>query len=256
MIDIHSHLIPRVDDGSQSLEESLSLLKQAEEDGITELISTPHFIKNGEYRIKAHELVKRFNELKQAYKGPIKLHLGNEFYIHPDLSELLEKGEILTLAESDYILVEFPFHEYKEEYDEILYELSLKYRIIIAHPERYSYVQDDPNFCLRWLNEGYYLQANQNSLFRKETKKVLIPMIEHGFISFVASDAHNVHRACTLSNAKKFIAEECGEKIAFQLTEENPIKIIENKAISSHQIIEISNKKRSLWQKIKRKGIK
>ena len=143
MIDIHSHLIPKVDDGSQSLEESLSLLKQAEQDGITELITTPHFMKNGEFRTKALELVQRFSELKQAYKGPIKLHLGNELYIHPDLPELLEKDEILTLAESDYILVEFPFRDYKDEYDEILYELALRYRIIIAHPERYNFVQED-----------------------------------------------------------------------------------------------------------------
>ena len=171
MIDIHSHLIPGVDDGSQSLEESLSLLNQAEQDGITELVTTPHFMKNGEFRTKAPELVQRFNELKQAYTGSIRLHLGNELYIHPDLPELLGKDKILTLAESDYILVEFPFQNYKDEYDEILYELALRYRIIIAHPERYSYVQEDPNFCLRWLNEGYYLQANQSSLFKKETKK-------------------------------------------------------------------------------------
>ena len=154
MIDIHSHLIPGVDDGSQSIEESLALLKQAEEDGITELITTPHFIKNGEYRIRASELVKRFNELKQAYQGSIKLHLGNELYIHPDLPELLEQGEILTLGESDYILIEFPFNSYKDEYDEILYELSLKYRIVIAHPERYRYVQEDPNFCLQRCTKG------------------------------------------------------------------------------------------------------
>jgi protein-tyrosine phosphatase len=247
MIDIHSHLIPGVDDGSQSLEESLSLLKQAEQDGITELITTPHFMKNGEFRTKVPELVQRFNELKQAYKGPIKLHLGNELYIHPDLPELLEKDEVLTLAELDYILVEFPFQNYKDEYDEILYELSLKYRIIIAHPERYRYVQDDPNFCLRWLNERYLLQANQNSLFKKETKKVLVSMIEHGFVSFVASDAHNEHRPCVLSEAREFLTEEFGECIAVKLTQENPGKILKNEPIIQEYREIKKKKKHFLW---------
>ena len=255
MIDIHSHLIPGVDDGSQSLEESLSLLKQAEQDGITELITTPHFMKNGEFRTKAPELVQRFNELKQVYKGPIKLHLGNELYIHPDLPELLEKGEVLTLAESETILVEFPFQDYKDEYDEILYELALRYRVIIAHPERYSYVQDDPNFCLRWLNEGYYLQANQNSLFKKETKKVLISMIEHGFVSFVASDAHNEHRPCVLSESREFLAKEFGNTIAFQLIEENPRKILSNEKILQCHGKKIQKKRRKLNLKIFKRTI-
>ena len=238
MIDIHSHLVPGVDDGSQSIEESLALLKQAEEDGITELITTPHFMKNGEFRIKASELVKRFNELKQAYPGSIKLHLGNELYIHPDLPELLEQGDILTLAESKTILV---------EYDEILYELSLKYRIIIAHPERYHYVQEDPNFCLRWLKEGYLLQSNQNSLFKKETKKILFSMIEHGFISFIASDAHNEYRPLILKEAYDLLEEKFGASVAKQLTEENPGKLLINEEIQmEYQEIE-KKKKRFLW---------
>ena len=247
MIDSHSHLVPGVDDGSQSIEESLALLKQAEEDGITELITTPHFMKNGEYRVKASELVKRFNELKQAYPGSIKLHLGNELYIHPELPELLEQGEILTLAESNTILIEFPFQDYKNDYDEILYELSLKHRIIIAHPERYHYVQEDPNFCLRWLKEGYLLQSNQNSLFKKEMKKILLSMIEHGFVSFIASDAHNEYRPLILKEAYDLLEEEFGVSVAKQLTEENPKKLLSNEEIRvEYQEIE-RKKKRFLW---------
>ena len=81
------------------------------------------------------------------------------------------------------------------------------------------------------LNEGYYLQANQNSLFKKETKKALVSMIEHGFVSFVASDAHNEHRPCLLSEAKALLEEEFGNTIAFQLIEENPRKILSNEKI-------------------------
>ena len=109
MIDIHSHLLPNVDDGSKSMTETLSLLNDAEKDGITEIILTPHFMKNGEFRIKAPELIEKFNILKNTYQGSIKLNLGNELYIHPDLPELLERNEVLSLSETDYILVEFPF---------------------------------------------------------------------------------------------------------------------------------------------------
>lgn len=114
----------------------------------------------------------------------------------------------------------------------------------------HSYVQNDPNFCIKWLNEGYYLQANQNSLFKKETKKVLIPMIEHGFISFVASDAHNEHRPCLLSEAKAFLEEEFGNTIAFQLFEENPQKILSNEKILQYHEKGIQKKRRKLKLKI------
>ena len=89
MIDIHSHLIPGVDDGSLSLEQSLQMLRQAEQEGITRLITTPHYMKNGDFRVGADDLIRRFARLKEAYTGSIQLTLGNELYIHPDLPELL-----------------------------------------------------------------------------------------------------------------------------------------------------------------------
>lgn len=233
MIDIHSHLLPNVDDGSKSMTETLSLLNDAEKDGITEIILTPHFMKNGEFRIKAPELIEKFNILKNTYQGSIKLNLGNELYIHPDLPELLERNEVLTLSETDYILVEFPFVNYEEEYDEILYELSLKYKIIIAHPERYKYVQKNIQYCLKWLDEGYYLQSNQSSLFQKHTDKILRQLINYDFVSFIASDAHNPSRPLKLQNAFRKLTKEFGEKKAYKLIYENPKTILNNGEIIS-----------------------
>ena len=233
MIDIHNHLIPAVDDGCQTVHDSLSLLKEAEKENITDIIITPHYMHNGLYHCFKQEIVRQLDALKKAYDGSIRLHPGNELYIHPELPGLLEQDKVCTLADSDYILVEFPFEQYRERYDEILYELSLDQRVIIAHPERYTYVQKDPNFCLRWLKEGYLLQCNQSSLFNRKTKKTLEIMLKHHFVSFIASDAHHKERPLTLQDAYNRVSILLGKEEADQLFTYNSKKVIENKMITA-----------------------
>ena len=209
MIDIHSHLMFKVDDGAKSFAESMRLLLNAEKEGITDVIFTPHFIKNGEYRKRADELKAIFDIFQKGCQNnglQIRLHLGNVLYIHPELDHLLESGEILTLNQSKYILVEFPFTKYSSEYDDILFNLKMSgYRVIIAHPERYSYVQNNVSFVERWVSEGFLLQINQSSLFKKETKDICFRMIEDGKVYFCASNAHSEHRPCTLKDAYHLI---------------------------------------------------
>lgn len=223
-IDIHSHLLPGADDGAQTLDESLYLLKQAINDGVEYIVLTPHYIKNGEFRLKKEEILSRYQAFKEkviANGLDIKLLLGNELYIHPDLDEMLLNKEVCSMNNTSYVLVEFPFDKYKDEYDEYLYNIALNgNKIIIAHPERYGYVQNNVDFCNRWLKEGYYLQANQNSLFN-QCEKTVMKLLDNNWVSFVASDAHNKKRPCMLSKAYEKVFSKYGEDKANKLFCEN-----------------------------------
>lgn len=233
-VDIHSHILPLVDDGAQSIDEALELLRLAKKDGIEYLVLTPHFIYNGEFKLKKEEILEHYIQFKKivAANGiDISLFLGNEIFIDSKIDDLLTNGDICSLNKTKYVLVEFPFDTYKNEYDETLYNLTLcGYKVIIAHPERYSYVRNDINFCKRWLKESYLLQCNQNSLFN-DNKKHTFKMIENGWVSFIASDAHNVYRPCQLSDAYKVIRKKYSEEIADKLFYQNGIDLLCGKNI-------------------------
>lgn len=238
MIDIHNHIIPNVDDGSDSLEVSRQLLLDAKKEGISDVCITPHFMKHGPYKIKKDELLKLFEQFKEDVKDiDINLYLGNELYIDRQLDELLIDDQVCSMNDSDYVLIEFPFDRYKEEYDEYLYNVSLKYKIIIAHPERYRFVQKNYNFVDRWLANGYVLQANQTSLFYKETKRCLFDFIEKGKLSIIASDCHNQIRPLSLINAYDFVSRKFSKETADLLFNDNPYRVIHNKSLKKVKAI-------------------
>ena len=233
MIDIHNHIIPNIDDGSDSLALSRELLLSAYEEGITHVCITPHFIKTDpSCNLRKKELLQRFTDFRKACQDiPVHLYLGNELYIDYQLDELLEKGEVCSLNGSRYVLIEFPFHQYREEYDEYLYNVSLNRQIIIAHPERYSYVRDNIDFVDRWLNAGYVLQSNSTSLYSSEGKKCIYHLIEKGKLSFIASDCHNRYRPLSLIDAYQHISRKFSKETAKLLMEENPKAVLQNKSI-------------------------
>lgn len=240
MIDIHSHLLYGVDDGSETLEDSIELLKKAQSDGITDIILTPHYIRNGEYRLKAKDIIKRYHDFIKEVKDytDINLYIGNELYIHSELDNMILMKDILSLNNSKYVLVEFPFREYKDDYDEYLYNLdTLGYKIIIAHPERYKYVKDDKNFVRRWTDCGYLLQVNQNSLNKNDTRHMIYDWVAKGYVYFIASDTHNEYRPCILSDAYKNIVKNFNKDVADRLVISNPKCVLEDKDISKMPIV-------------------
>lgn len=237
MIDIHHHGLPGIDDGCIDLAESLTLLREEYKQGVKQVILTPHFILDGKYHADREMVMEQLSQLEIACRDEkidIQFHTGHELFIHRYLPRCLREKKCLSLAGSRYLLVEFPFNEYQEEYDFILEDLrAMGYIIIIAHPERYLYVQKDLNFCLRWLDYGDLLQCNQNSLFHKKTKKMIVKMMKHDFISFFASDAHGIKRPCQLSNAYQEVEQLCGKQKAEQLFYTNAEKIIKNECIEN-----------------------
>ena len=142
MKDLHSHILFGIDDGSNDISESISLLKSAEEQGITDLVLTPHYIEESKYTCNNEEKNKRFDELKQKAKEngiSINLYLGNEVFMTENFLELLEKKEIQTINNTRYILFEFPMSNMLYNSKEILYNLVVSgYVPILAHPERYK----------------------------------------------------------------------------------------------------------------------
>lgn len=241
MIDIHNHSLFNIDDGSRSLEESLELLKDAVKQGVSDIILTPHYCLDGTYYTSKSDMTLIFNKLKDVAKElNINLHLGHELFIHRDLPECLYEGKCASLANSRYILVEFPFDEYQDSYDYILEDLrAMGYVIIIAHPERYRYVMNDVNFVLRWLDEGDLLQCNQNILFRKETQKLVKQMLDHHMISFIASDTHGNKRLSKMDEAYLTLTRMTNKAVADQLMYDNPAKILNNELIINEDYREV-----------------
>lgn len=197
MKDIHSHLIPGIDDGSRTIEESIMLLKKMEQQGITDLVLTPHYVEKSRYVCNNKEKRKKFDELKnEAEKNNINinLYLGNEVFFTLHIKEYIENDEVETINGSKYILIEFPMTQVYRNTHEIIQELiTNEYVPILAHPERYKIFQSHPDLIEEYLRKGILLQGNATSLlgkYGKEAKKTLKYFIKKGYISFLGTDTH------------------------------------------------------------------
>ena len=162
MIDLHCHILPELDDGSQSLEESLAMARMAVNSGVRAMAATPHCM--GE---RAEEVYGTWSLLRQALEEtgvPLKLYPGMEIFGTPDTARLLREGKLFTLNGSRYPLIEFAFQSSGEEETLILRSVCRAgFRPLVAHPERYTYLQHDPEIVNRWCRLGCLFQVNRGS---------------------------------------------------------------------------------------------
>lgn len=246
MIDIHSHVLFGVDDGSQSMEESLELLAIAAESGVHTLVTTPHCNIPGEYENYASdELAARFERLDHAREKaeiPIRLCRGMEVFATPELPELLQQNKIWTLNGTRYFLMEFSFSEDPDFCSWILRRCrELDYTPVIAHPERYYFVQDDPDLAFDWCVEGFPLQLNKGSIlgrFGPETLYCAHQLLEHGLAACVASDAHSPRQRSTyMSEINEYLLENYGADYCRLLLNENPARILSGRELLGYEPI-------------------
>lgn len=234
MIDFHSHILPEVDDGSKSYEESQSLIIEAKNVGFNKIISTSHYASNC-YEIPEYKRKEHIENLKQENDTP-QILLGSEIFLTYDVIDALEQFKASTINGTQYILVELPLRQHFFNLRDTIYRLQEKdYRIILAHPERYTMIQKDFNLLYELSDLGILFQCNYGSilgLYGMSAKSIIKKMLKNNLVSFLGSD---VHREKTiypkipkaLNKIKKYVSTEelnC-------LTTENAEKILNGEHI-------------------------
>lgn len=240
-IDIHSHILPGVDDGSDSFEMSMRMLRCAADDGISGIILTPHN-KPGHRHRHISEIMSRVEGLRKMMAEDsinIDLHIGSELYYRNGLLEEIENDTARTLTGSRYVLVEFnPSEDYDYIRNGIYSLLSGGYYPILAHAERYRNVCAGKSGIDDLIEMGCYIQVNAGSVMGKAGPKVkhfVRTMLKQWQVHFVATDAHDMgKRAPRLSDCAHFIHKKYGEDYSQQIFCENPLHVIRDEEIELH----------------------
>ena len=237
-IDIHCHILYGIDDGSKNYEESIELLKQHAIMGATDVILTPHYIENTKYKTNNKEKLNLLETLKEeAEKLNLNLYLGNEVFVNNNLEEQILNGEIRTLNNTRYLLIELPMTNKIKNLKEIIYELKIKgITPIIAHPERYEYVQKNPKYISELIEEGALFQANYGSIlgvYGNAPKRTIKKLLKYNYISFLGTDIHypNSKIYKEFEKAIKKISKIIGEERLEELVQHNPRRVLDDEEI-------------------------
>ena len=198
--DLHTHILPGVDDGAQTMAHSLDMLRNAAASDITTVVVTPHCSVPGYFdNFYTKDLKDRFSALQQAAADiPVHLLLGAEVRVTERIIPLLDEGMLPTINNSRYLLTEFPIDFPAMLFPRVLEQLLARNVVpLIAHPERYDAVCEAPLIVEKWLEMGCHLQVTGGSIlgkFGKNCQRATRKLLQNGLVCCVASDAHNVTR--------------------------------------------------------------
>lgn len=229
MIDIHSHILPEVDDGSPSLDVSLEMLKNEERQGVKAIVLTPHY-KEGKYEVGREKLIeklKAFQDLANENGIGVELKLGQEIFVTDSVYDKLGSDELLTMNGTKAVMLEFHYVLNSDIADTAYNFKALGYIPIIAHIERYSYIHKTDAVYEIKCNGGL-IQVNASSVIGesgKHVQKFVLSLIKEGLVDFVAGDYHS-GRGVFLKEAYDLVSKKFGEEMARKLFEENAKKIL------------------------------
>lgn len=235
MIDMHSHIIPSIDDGSKSVQETFNMIKEAKKSGFTDIIMTSHYLLDY-YEPTPQEIIfwkDKLQEIIEDQNIGVTLHSGMEIYISNKLKELINKNQVLTLSDSRYMLIELPLSTTINYLDHVLFILqSLAIKPIIAHPERYKCVQQDPDIVQEYIDKGALIQCNYGSildLYGKNAKQAVKTLLKRNQVDFLGSDCHKENTIYPIiPQAVKKIKKIIGNEAFYKISTENPQKVLNN----------------------------
>ena len=233
--DLHTHVLPGVDDGASTMEYALQMLKNAVASDVEQLAVTPHC--NGFDGNWIRDLQERFLQLQQAAKAiPIRLVLGAEVQVNEHLPACLQTGNVPTINGSRYLLTEFPVNTEENAFTEMLVRIAdAGYVPLVAHPERYAAVWQNPQLVLPWLDLGCHLQMTGGSIlgaYGKTVQHTSAFLLKHDLVACVASDAHGLHnRSNYLLDVYDHLAVRYSKQYAKCLMYETPMRICCNEEL-------------------------
>lgn len=235
-IDVHCHILPGLDDGSQSMEMTEKMLRMEIEQGAVGLIATPHYWK-GRWEAppeKILSLVEKVEALARTMRPDFTVAAGNEikYYGSGMIDALSEKG-CLSLGNTKYVLLEFSYECSFSDIDMAVNRTKTKgFRPVLAHVERYKCLHKDYDRMDQLIQRGAYIQVNADSLAGEEglrTSMFVRKLLQYDMIHLIGTDAHNgTNRAPGMEKCAAYIRKKCGDAAARYLLYENPLKLLNN----------------------------
>jgi protein-tyrosine phosphatase len=231
LIDIHHHLIYGVDDGPADIETSLAMAEEAARDGITHIVCTPHA--SDVYPFQTDLATEHFAELRERLRGQIELRMGCELHLTAENVFDAEANPLrYSIEGKGYLLIEFPNMSIPPQIAEALFMLqSAGYTLIVAHPERYPVLLQQPEMLAEWVRKGCLLQVTCSSLygrFGRMAEAFSNELLKRNWIHFLATDAHNLKwRPPHMKKSYEYVLQHAGEETARRLCVTNPLAAIE-----------------------------
>lgn len=241
MVDLHCHIIPMVDDGARNASVACKMAEHAYHSGVDTIVATPHYNLHGA-RLNSPgrsytACFSLFRALLRQHGIPLRILPGAELFAHPsNLRRLLDERNVITLNHSRYLLTEFNFLTRGADMSDAL-DLIARHGFVpvVAHPERYEAVQNEPSLVARWFTKGYIIQLNKGSLLGRlgqSAQCTAEELLSAGLAHVIASDAHDMRkRPPGFVLLLSFLRERCSEEYIQLLLETNPRRIIEDMRI-------------------------
>jgi len=254
MIDLHTHILPGIDDGAKSLQESVAMARIAYADGVRVMAATPHnhgYVDPG-LRTRVCELTAEVQDALNTYGVNVRVVPGVEAFLVPDLVKQLDEGSALPLDTSRYVLVEWGFSSTPLYTEQVLFELQVHgFTPIIAHPARYHAVQDNPNLLHGLVARGVLCQLTAASLtgdWGSQAQETAITLLEHNMAHIIASDAHSPDwRPPLLSKAVEEASRIMGEERAWAMVTTVPQDILEDREVTVEPPGTVKPRRRWFW---------